>query len=142
MIERLELSAYYQYFPATRPRATLECLYSFAAWCPRLTKLSITLDCTATPFLESGSSRVLHSALVYLHVGHSPISTPISVARFLFRIFTVLRKIWSSAKYNNSDIEDGPMEHHNPWKEVESLLPELLAIREEERIWGQNNLSL
>ncbi|KAJ7845132.1 hypothetical protein B0H14DRAFT_2775230 [Mycena olivaceomarginata] len=133
-LERLELSAYYQYFPATRPRATLECLYSFAAWCPRLTKLSITLNCMATPFLESGSSRVLHSALVYLHVGHSPISTPLSVARFLSGIFTVLRKI--------CDIEDGPMEHHNPWKEVESLLPELLAIREEERIWVQNNLIL
>ncbi|KAJ7836450.1 hypothetical protein B0H14DRAFT_1122075 [Mycena olivaceomarginata] len=142
-LERLELSAYYQYFPAVRPRATLECLYSFATWCPRLTKLSITLDGTAIPFLESGSRRVLHSALVYLHVGHSLISTPLSVARFLSGIFTVLREIRSSAEDNDSDIEDELSElHHNLWKEVESLLPELLAIREEERIWVQNNSSL
>jgi len=146
-LERLELSSYYHYSPAARPRATLECLRSFAAWCPRLAKLSMTLDGTAILSLESGSSRVVHSALVYLHVEHSPISTPLSVARFLSGIFTVLKDIRSSAEDNDNDDEDELTEQseairYDLWKEVESLLPELLAIREEERIWAQNNSSL
>ncbi|KAJ7267788.1 hypothetical protein C8J57DRAFT_1325852 [Mycena rebaudengoi] len=146
-LEHLEISSFYQYSPAARPRATLECLRSFASWCPCLTKLSMTLDGTAIPSLESGSSRVVHSALVYLHVEHSPISTPLSVARFLSGIFTVLKEIRSSTDDNDSDFEDELTEQseairHNLWKEVESLLPELLAIREEERILAQNNPSL
>ncbi|KAJ7455840.1 hypothetical protein FB451DRAFT_1143740 [Mycena latifolia] len=146
-LECLELSSYYQYSPAGRPRATLECLRSFAAWCPRLAKLSMTLDGTAIPSLESGSSRVLHSVLGCLHVEHSPISTPLSVARFLSGIFTALKDIRSSAEDNESEFEDELTEQsaairYDRWKEVESLLPELLAIREEERIWAQNNSSL
>ncbi|KAJ6563651.1 hypothetical protein DFH09DRAFT_1158617 [Mycena vulgaris] len=146
-LEHLELSSYYHYSPATRPRATLECLRSFAAWCPRLAKLSMTLDGTAIPSLESCSSRVVHSALVFLHVEHSPISTPLSVARFLSGIFTVLKDIRSSAEDNDNDVEDELAEQsevirYDLWEEVKSLLPELLAIREEERIWARNNSSL
>jgi hypothetical protein len=107
----------------------------------------MTLDGTAIPSLESGSSRVVHSALVYLHVGHFPISTSLSVARFLSGIFTVPKDIRSSEGDNYNDVEDELTEqseaiNYDLCKEVESLLPELLAIREEERIWAQKNQSL
>ncbi|KAJ6560106.1 hypothetical protein B0H19DRAFT_1146509 [Mycena capillaripes] len=146
-LEDLDLCSYYHYSPAARPRATLECLHSFATWCPRLAKLSMTLDGTAIPSLDSDSSRVLHSALVCLHVDHSPISTPLSVARFLSGIFTGLKDIRSSADDKDNDVEDELTQQseairYDLWKKVESLLPELLAIREEERIWAQNNSSL
>jgi hypothetical protein len=122
-LERLDLSSYYHYSPAARPRATLECLCSFAIWCPCLAKLSMTLDGTAIPALEPGSSRFVHSALVYLHVEHSPISTPLSVARFLSGIFTVLKEIRSSAEDNDNDVEDELTEQseairYELWKEV------------------------
>ncbi|KAJ7204232.1 hypothetical protein C8J57DRAFT_1407356, partial [Mycena rebaudengoi] len=118
-LEHLEISSFYQYSPA---RAT---------------------SCYA----RSGSSRVVHSALVYLHVEHSPISTPLSVARFLSGIFTVLKEIRSSTDDNDSDLKMNSRSRAKPfainlWKEVESLLPELLAIREEERILAPNNPSL
>ncbi|KAF8172411.1 hypothetical protein K438DRAFT_1981577 [Mycena galopus ATCC 62051] len=126
-LERLDLSSYYYYSPAARPRATLECLLSFAAWCPRLEKLCMTFDGTVIPSPQSGSSRVVHSALKYLHVEHSPISTALSVARFLSGIFVVLADIRSNADDDEDELMEETEIRYSLWNEVKLLLPELFA---------------
>ncbi|KAJ7454299.1 hypothetical protein B0H11DRAFT_262345 [Mycena galericulata] len=139
-IEQFELSSHY---PSTSRRATLQCLHSFARFCPRLANLTITIDGTD---LEQGiGCRVLQHALKRLNVEFSPISAATPVARFVSAIFPNLRYISTDRDSMDPDElseNEEAIRFHHLWKEVESLLPDLLTIRAEERVWGQNHPEL
>ncbi|KAJ7126028.1 hypothetical protein C8R44DRAFT_733946 [Mycena epipterygia] len=143
-IETLELSSYYCASP--RPRVTLECLHSFARHCPHLRALTMTLDGTVIPVVGA-PHRVCQHQLDHLGVEYSAISTPIEVARLLSAVFPNLKDIGTDREdQDNEDLDEGKMVRydqaitfHNLWKEVEGLLPHLLAIREEEWAWANND---
>ncbi|KAJ7239320.1 hypothetical protein C8J57DRAFT_1372855 [Mycena rebaudengoi] len=111
------------------PKATLECLHSFATWCPRLASLTITLDGTSAPAPQSPAPGTSQHALKSIHVAHSRISTEIMpVAQFLSAIFPELKRIMTSRDgFDNEDPEDlhlhgEAIAFHDLWKEVELLL--------------------
>ncbi|KAJ7454327.1 hypothetical protein B0H11DRAFT_1819984 [Mycena galericulata] len=142
-IEQLALSSHY---PSTSRRATLQCLHSFARFCPHLANLTITLDGTD---LEKGiGCSVFQHALKRLNVEFSPISAAIPVARFISAIFPNLRNVETNCDDpDNMDLDDlseneEAVRFYHLWKEVESLLPDLLTIPAEERVWGRNHSDL
>ncbi|KAJ7729813.1 hypothetical protein B0H16DRAFT_225562 [Mycena metata] len=112
------------------PDTTLECLYSFAKWCPRLADLTITFDgIRAPPSLDQTPGRPSQYALKSIDVAHSRISTAITpVVQFLSTIFPDLKRIATSRDgLNNEDLEELRLNEeaigfHHLWKEVELLL--------------------
>ncbi|KAJ7142951.1 hypothetical protein C8R44DRAFT_974415 [Mycena epipterygia] len=143
-VETLDLSAWYCASP--RPRVTLECLHSFARHCPNLTELAMTFDGTEVPTSDIGSTnRVFQDRLHSLNVDHSAISMAIDVARFLSAIFPRLMDIMTrevpSERPDLDEVDRQAIEFHNLWNQVEELLPDLVAIREEEREWAMMNAS-
>ncbi|KAJ6612018.1 hypothetical protein B0H10DRAFT_2437225 [Mycena sp. CBHHK59/15] len=71
-------------------------------------------------------------------VGPSPITAPLSVARFLSGIFAHLTDIATEWESRHLDADTLAMHAesiavHRLWKDVERMLPELLAARTEER---------
>ncbi|KAJ7739590.1 hypothetical protein B0H16DRAFT_1729394 [Mycena metata] len=75
-----------------------------------------------------------------LDVEHSPISAPISIARFLSRIFPKIRIVQTHWEYHDDEEEEeeeelgaNDLRVQARWNEVKTLLPEVLAIREEEK---------
>ncbi|KAF7366143.1 hypothetical protein MVEN_00491200 [Mycena venus] len=143
-IETLQLSGLY---PRHAPRATLACLQSFSRHCPRLCVLTFAIDATATPSVpvHPGTRLVQQHTLQKLDIVRSPLgsSTPISVARFLSALFPRLERIRTEREWDENDDEDELLEHgdairlHRRWKEVQALLPDVLAIREEGRLLAQ-----
>ncbi|KAJ7717022.1 hypothetical protein B0H16DRAFT_1612348 [Mycena metata] len=134
-------------FPTQIPRTTLACLHSFAQYCPRLVGLTIALDATTVPTIDLNQSQaggVLHPALRRLYVQHSPVGRAMSVARFISFVFPRLNAIQTHREYEANDENDEEdmldhgeaIRHHNRWKEVEGLLLEVSAIREEGRMLG------
>ncbi|KAJ6494461.1 hypothetical protein C8R45DRAFT_177094 [Mycena sanguinolenta] len=126
-LEELHLSSYG--LCRSLPNTTLECLHSFATWCPRLASLTISLDGTSPPTPSPPVSGVSHRALKSIDVAHSRISTAIMpVARFLSVIFPDLKRITTSRDgLDNEDPEElrlhgEAITFHDLWKEVESLL--------------------
>ncbi|KAJ7642631.1 hypothetical protein DFH06DRAFT_604175 [Mycena polygramma] len=126
------------------PRTTLLCLNSLAQHCRRLVRLTIALDATNVPTPEIDlSTRLPGYSLEYLHVAHSPISSPIAVARFLSGVFPKLTTLTTIRELHNNLDEEELQEHgevirrHNKWKQVLELLPHLSAIREEGRVLGR-----
>ncbi|KAJ6559790.1 hypothetical protein B0H19DRAFT_1260483 [Mycena capillaripes] len=125
-----------------QPCTTLACLPSFAQHCPRLCNLHLALDCTTVPppVTNSQPGILPHHSLESLHVEHSPIASPIAVARFLSYLFPNVRSISTVREHEDNEDEDELDEHrdairnHGRWKEVVELLPEVLAIREEGRM--------
>ncbi|KAJ7211513.1 hypothetical protein C8J57DRAFT_1150661 [Mycena rebaudengoi] len=132
-LEEMRLSSY----GASRspPNATLECLHSFATWCPRLASLTIALDGTGAPTPPSPASGTSQHALKSINVAHSRISAAMPVARFFSAIFPDLKRIATSRDGDdNEDPEELTLQgeaiaFHHLWKEVEMLLviPELMA---------------
>ncbi|KAJ7189659.1 hypothetical protein GGX14DRAFT_608748 [Mycena pura] len=116
--------------PSLPPRPTLAFLHSFAQYCPRLHSLEIMLDATVLPITHD-TSQPPQGQLAALRIGHSPISRPSTVARFLSDLFpnliTITRPVYYGATRAEKDIRD------RQWKKVEGLLPEFVAVREEER---------
>ncbi|KAJ6590726.1 hypothetical protein DFH09DRAFT_976217 [Mycena vulgaris] len=111
------------------PNATLECLHSFATWCPRLANLTITFDGMSAPPSPAQALGPSQHALKSIDVAHSRISTVIMpVAQFLSAIFPDLKRITTSRDgLDNEDPEelqlhDEAIVFHNLWKEVELLL--------------------
>ncbi|KAJ7142975.1 hypothetical protein C8R44DRAFT_761496 [Mycena epipterygia] len=143
-IETLDLSAWH--CASARPRVTLECLRSFARHCPHLGDLTTTFDGTVIPTSDLGATnRVCQVRLRSLNVDHSTISTAVGVARFLSAIFPNLKHILTrEVQYEEEDLDEverQAMELHLLWNEVQKLLPEVSAIREERRVWATNNAS-
>ncbi|KAJ6540560.1 hypothetical protein B0H19DRAFT_1381621 [Mycena capillaripes] len=123
-LEELRMSSYG--LSRSLPNTTLECLHSFATWCPRLASLTITLDGTSAPNPPSPTSQ---HALKSINVAHSRISTAIiPVARFLSTIFPDLKRVTTSRDgLDNEDPEEVRLHgeaiaFHDSWKEVELLL--------------------
>ncbi|KAJ7183813.1 hypothetical protein C8R46DRAFT_1344517 [Mycena filopes] len=127
-------------FPTHQPSTTLEGLRSFARHCPRLTYLSIAFDARVVPVLDLRNQALVRQYdLVTLNIEHSPVTAPaLAVARFISALFPRLKTIVTVREYgdNDEDDEDDADLHdaigsHFLWKEVETLLPEIAAIREE-----------
>ncbi|KAJ6534328.1 hypothetical protein B0H19DRAFT_1080803 [Mycena capillaripes] len=75
-------------------RVTLEGLYAFAKYCPRLHRLEITFDATVVPNTrDNGQKRVAQQALHHLNVAASLIKKPKRVATFLSALFPSLKSI-------------------------------------------------
>ncbi|KAJ6479675.1 hypothetical protein C8R45DRAFT_355344 [Mycena sanguinolenta] len=110
-------------------RTTLACLSSFAANCPRLTRLGLSFNTTVIPHTTTTAAHGLAS----LDVSHSTISPSkiVPVARFLSAIFPELKQleaVRSGAPPADSDDEQGIARYDEArgsercWKEVEALV--------------------
>ncbi|KAJ7668771.1 hypothetical protein DFH06DRAFT_1182452 [Mycena polygramma] len=126
------------------PQTTAACLYSFAQYCPHLRQLALAFDGTTVPGPDTARPRVVQHSLRALAVEHSPVTNPISVARFLSGLFPSLDNIGTHREYDDNDVDDvedmlengDAIRNHYRWKEVLTLLPEVSAIREEGRAWA------
>ncbi|KAJ7633994.1 hypothetical protein B0H17DRAFT_1187522 [Mycena rosella] len=142
-IEVLTLSSHYA-FPA-HPRINPQCLDFFARYCPHLSRLCITFDGTILPYTSTATC-VPQESLTHVAVEYSTISAPISVARFLSAIFPALETIDTDREFDDNEDLDAlalyteAIGHHRHWKEVETLIPHLVAVRAEERIRVQSSL--
>ena len=121
---------------------TLVCLHSFARHCPRLCTLGIAFDATAVlPTSEADrTAHVCQRNVEYLGVEHSPIVTPLAAAQFLSGVFPNLKSIKTHRGYANNDENEehpGAIGRLYCWKEVQTVLPEVPATHEEERILAQ-----
>ncbi|KAJ7120043.1 hypothetical protein C8R44DRAFT_787561 [Mycena epipterygia] len=123
-LENLGLLTLLQLIPV---RVTLESLYFIAKHCPHLHSLAMTFDATVIP---AAPKSIPQQCMSSLGVALSPISTSGAVARILSDIFPNLQKIHTD--FDDDEEDDGT--EHRRWKEVESLLPEFVATREEERM--------
>ncbi|KAJ7623886.1 hypothetical protein DFH06DRAFT_1340210 [Mycena polygramma] len=116
------------------PRATVRCLRPFAQHCPHLSALLLAFDATAVPNDEvTASPRTVRHGLKMLNVQQSPLTAPIAVARFISGLFPNLKHVKTCLEYddNNEDNASNAVRNHDRWKEVEALLREDSAIREE-----------
>ncbi|KAF7344900.1 hypothetical protein MVEN_01652400 [Mycena venus] len=128
-LQRIELNVYCH--PPTS-RLTIQSLYSFAEYCPRLCSIQIALDAVTVTTITSHPLPASPHRLTDLCVAHSAISQPGAVARILSRIFPNLRTITLPRFYGTIPAEIQRRE--KLWKEVEVLLPEFATAREEERV--------
>jgi hypothetical protein len=114
-----------------RSRVTLDGLYAFAKYCPRLRILAITFDATVVPKIrDNGKKRVAQRCLYHINVAASLIRKPQRVAKFLSTIFPSLMDI-ATLHYDllhdlSSDdelVETGSvMDSSDLWKDVENAL--------------------
>ncbi|KAJ7607633.1 hypothetical protein DFH06DRAFT_1347413 [Mycena polygramma] len=125
------------------PHATAACLQSFAQHCPRLSQLTLAFDGAAIPGAENTARpRSVQHSLTMLNVQQSSLTTPISVARFISGLFPTLSKIETYREdLYNEEVEADDEEYdviriHHRWKEVQTFLPVLSAVREEGRAWA------
>ncbi|KAJ6568083.1 hypothetical protein DFH09DRAFT_1314063 [Mycena vulgaris] len=107
--------------PATThctPRATLSALRAFSQHCPNLKHLGMALDASVVPAPESSPGpESVQRALTILSVLDSPITHPMSVARFISGILPGVAQVLPGRIYQNR------------WKQVEKLLQEFVAGR-------------
>ncbi|KAJ6563243.1 hypothetical protein B0H10DRAFT_2239504 [Mycena sp. CBHHK59/15] len=117
------------------PRPMLHALRTLKQHCSLLQVLEIMLDAsTALPPEAAPAQQILTRFIV----GPSPITAPLSVARFLSGIFAHLTDIATEWESRHLDADTLAMYTesiavHRRWKDVERMLPELLAARTEER---------
>ncbi|KAJ7498408.1 hypothetical protein B0H11DRAFT_1997662 [Mycena galericulata] len=111
------------------PRVTLEGVYAFAKYCPRLEDLTILFDATIVPELKIRSKigsrrRVSQDSLVDLDVAYSPIGTkPRRVAKFLRTIFPCLEGIQTSYhEHPQSRADAQVIASHKAWMKVDEAL--------------------
>ncbi|KAJ6450724.1 hypothetical protein C8R47DRAFT_1084350 [Mycena vitilis] len=81
------------------PRTTAASLYSFAQHCPHLRQLTFAFDGTTVPGRDTARSRTVQHSLRALCVEHSPVTNPISVARFLSGLLPSLDEIETHREY-------------------------------------------
>ncbi|KAJ6578521.1 hypothetical protein B0H19DRAFT_1230183 [Mycena capillaripes] len=114
-------------------RVTLEGLYAFAKYCPRLRSLCITFDATVVPDTkENGNVRVAQQALESLDVRLSIVTDPSPVGKFLAAIFPGLEAIKIPYLDLVEDLDQEDLEHvpvdpevltsHFVWQEVSEAL--------------------
>ncbi|KAJ7772246.1 hypothetical protein B0H16DRAFT_166659 [Mycena metata] len=133
-LEDLVLDSYHR--PLTPPLLTLESLYSLAQHCPRLRFLRLRLDATSLPTARPLSNALApQRELTSMRIAQSAISQPRAIARLLSDIFPNVRTI-SRAQYLGEP-PAGMDANYDRWKEVEGLIPEFVAVREEERARAQ-----
>ncbi|KAJ7183930.1 hypothetical protein C8R46DRAFT_884511 [Mycena filopes] len=136
-IVKLRLQASY---PMSVPRATLLCLVPFAQYCPELKELAFPFNATDVPGvpLPGHHNGVVQRRLETLDVGQSSIRSPLIVARFLSGLFPRLEWIPTARTECDNDVEDvantEAIRWHRKWVEVEELLYDVCAIREDERM--------
>ncbi|KAF8186148.1 hypothetical protein K438DRAFT_1936851 [Mycena galopus ATCC 62051] len=110
------------------PLVTLRGVQALAQYCDQLRALVMTFDATnVPPSATSEEPQISQRALVSLEVAFSHIAVAFPVARFLSATFVKLKRV--KAEYS---------QYSSKWDEVGVLLPELLEIREEERVRGHN----
>ncbi|KAJ7218206.1 hypothetical protein C8J57DRAFT_1395394 [Mycena rebaudengoi] len=120
-IEILHLITAFPSTPLTKTRSTLQCLLSFAQYCPNLRTLNLTLDASIVPPL--GTTSLSQEALTSWNVGYSAISSSRFVSRFISALFPNLRYVDPS--------NDAEISSRNRWKEVKELVPLFAEGREE-----------
>ncbi|KAJ6474278.1 hypothetical protein C8R45DRAFT_385156 [Mycena sanguinolenta] len=128
LLDTIELKVFYATDPPTS-RLTVQSLHSFAEYCPRLRSVWIAFDATAVTTVTSFQLPASPHGLTDLCVAHSAISKPGPVARILSGIFPDLRTITLPKFYGTIPVEI--QRRGKLWKEVEELLPEFAAAREE-----------
>ncbi|KAJ7020719.1 hypothetical protein C8F04DRAFT_285623 [Mycena alexandri] len=122
--------------PFTPPLLTIESLYSLAQHCPRLRSLHLTLDATTLPAPRSLANGLgPQRKLTTMCIAQSAISQPRAIARLLSDIFPNLRVISQAQYFDDPSAE--MQANYARWKEVEGLVPEFVAVREEERARAQ-----
>ncbi|KAJ7020110.1 hypothetical protein C8F04DRAFT_1197069 [Mycena alexandri] len=117
------------------PRATLHSLLHLAKHCAKLATLELIVDASTIPTIECNEdkTRLLQSALLDWTVGHSLISSPIEVARFLSGIFPILNGTWSSEDYDD-DGSDTEMQSywgevcHSTWERLLYAAPSIRSV--------------
>ncbi|KAJ7462551.1 hypothetical protein FB451DRAFT_1562490 [Mycena latifolia] len=99
-------------------RLTLAALASIAQFCPKLKHLDIVVDASTMPlFGIPAFYGFSQRELKVIWLKYSPISNPISVARYLAQIFPALRTIWTDFGPSERDSEFA-----TAWDEVEAYL--------------------
>ncbi|KAF7355847.1 hypothetical protein MVEN_00913200 [Mycena venus] len=122
------------------PRTTLRALLSFAQLCPHLWRLSLPINAHSVPKWRkaqtAAEARPTQRRLRSLHVGESPVGTPLDVAAYLSSIFPRLEWV-SAGKENTRDepVRTEVLAAQRKWKAVEAALPVLRKVRVEERYW-------
>ncbi|KAJ7742327.1 hypothetical protein B0H16DRAFT_1025062 [Mycena metata] len=111
-------------------RTTLLSLFHFAQRCPQLETLEMSLDASIVPEVGNRYTRVLQHSLIQWEVADSPITSALSVARFLSGLFPELFEIYTKMQ----DVEAAG-EHVAQWAEVVEMLPICHEMRGEERHW-------
>ncbi|KAJ7658623.1 hypothetical protein DFH06DRAFT_1327197 [Mycena polygramma] len=123
--------------PSTsRPRATLASLCSIARHCPRIVTLTLAFDGSVIPSPCAASPGVVvrNESLRQMNVLHSPITTPITVGRFLFGVFPNLYRITTSREGMDDEGEAQLQEHedairyHRCWTELHQILQQKARV--------------
>ncbi|KAJ7657411.1 hypothetical protein DFH06DRAFT_1328224 [Mycena polygramma] len=137
LIEILEMSTKIH---AHSPRTTSACLLAFARHFPHLSSLSMVFDATTTPVFNPGT-HTQQKCLHYLDVQHSPIANAFDMAQILSRVFPNLQQLETAYSWmEHFDDMELPV-HDQRWKEVQTVLPHFLKVREEERFLLMARLS-
>ncbi|KAJ7618460.1 hypothetical protein FB45DRAFT_800206 [Roridomyces roridus] len=116
------------------PRVTVQSLRTFAECCPRLRVFRLTVDCdSGRPSSSLPASIKSPHPLSELFIALSPISKPVVVARILSGIFPNVRLVRFGGTRASTAVQAELLRRLELWREVEALLPEFAAAREEER---------
>ncbi|KAJ7748964.1 hypothetical protein B0H16DRAFT_898118 [Mycena metata] len=121
--------------PSTVPCTTLKSLEVLARPCPHLESLFISIDASEVPELDRTSLPPAQTAMVDLNVGHSPLSNPLSVARYISGIFTDLDSVSTYDTSHGYDDYTEIEETEELWADVNAHIPIVKGIREEGRSW-------
>ncbi|KAJ7714697.1 hypothetical protein DFH07DRAFT_374328 [Mycena maculata] len=139
-IEQLRLTRPYVVGEPSPPsQIDIASLLAFASHCPDLRTLTIPLSAQPPePADVPNTPRATQSTLTVLRVQDSPIEAPFPIAAFLSSVFPALDRIRTARE--GYHLEEDPAPHdaetHKKWKEVEKLVPLLVAVRDEdERHW-------
>ncbi|KAJ7075310.1 hypothetical protein B0H15DRAFT_792066 [Mycena belliarum] len=137
-VETLVLQSYSE----RRTQNTLICLYAFARHCPELKILHLVLDATPVVLGIDMGRPSPQRRLKSLNVAQSPISKPtLAVARFISAIFPSLEDLSTDGGIVGwSEQTDERQVFVKRWGKVSAHLPELIAIRAEERARAQAEL--
>ncbi|KAJ7141660.1 hypothetical protein C8R43DRAFT_928315 [Mycena crocata] len=119
---RLMASSYEWPAEPMRPRTTLNCLRSFAEYCPHLAYLEMSIDASHIPILGRVSEELQSShPLSKLSVPFSPITESLPVWEFLSALFPKITSITTERMDNNEDeslMYGEAIAYDNLWAEV------------------------
>jgi len=136
-LETLNLNSEPHHFESSH--LTLEALFPFAQYCPRLSYLALFIDASITiPSFPSTSRYPCFKCLQQLTMGLSVVREPVSVACFLSRVLPLGCQIdsgviWTETFELEPRAEATATQRCSMWYEVNKLLPMLIRVREEER---------
>jgi hypothetical protein len=116
-LQRLRLQSFHRPLPS---RVTLQCLRSFAQYCPSLNFLDLAFDASDVPAAQSQNCTP-HRGLNFLDASMCPITAPLPVARFLSSLFPSLIGIGSQHTARAEDTDDDE-QYRLRWQEVGVLI--------------------